>query len=133
MWEASPTYDEFDLLQRPELRQFADADPDLADNPRFRTTAELQELILVDKHGVKIYKVNVLHTATNKQCNPHYVILSEKLDGRDTYREFVCTYSFAVRRGVPCRHFWAVVRGSTSAAIQNLKFEITHLENYVVW
>ena len=92
-------------------------DPDISDHPRFQTAGEI--LAALPQHqqdNTHCFQVKILHTLTDKPTSPHYIILHDKLEGRDCYRSHSCTCGSGVRCGVPCRHFWAVIRGTTLAS-----------------
>lgn len=99
-----------------DLRPFPSIDPDLADHPRFQTAADLRGAVPAQHHAdLRCFKVGILHTVTDKPTNPHFVMLHDKLQGRDAYQAHTCTCGSGVRCGVPCRHYWAVLCCSTAA------------------
>jgi hypothetical protein len=101
-----------EVTQRP-------VDPDLVDHPRFRTTTEIRNRML--QSGTRDYqsfKVLPLHTVTDRECSPHFVVLHDKVPGRECYLGHACTCGSEVRTGVPCRHFWAVLRSTSLATFQ---------------
>jgi hypothetical protein len=102
----------------PPMDAFLDLDPDIFDHPRVLTVAELRAAI-PEQDTVQIFKVSLLHTVTNKPTNPQFVILYDKIEGRECFQEHTCTCGSTVRCGVPCRHFWAVVRSSTVATFHS--------------
>ena len=100
-----------------EANPFADDDPDLADHPRFRTAEELRGAMPAATHGeVKVFCVELNHTVNNNLMNPHFVLLHDKVEGRECFKAYRCTCDSGIRCGVPCRHYWAVMRHSTAAA-----------------
>jgi len=97
-------------ISSPDLNVFPLEDPDLADHPRFQTAEELCGAVLAHQRaGVRCYRVTLLHTVidNNRTRNPHYVLLYDKMEGREASWQHVCTCGSGVRCGVPCRHFWA--------------------------
>jgi len=108
--------EDLDAVEEPDVRAFSNVDADVLDLPRMKTASHLLRA-LPTKHQqhAKIYKLVLLHTITNKPTNPQFVILFSKLEGRQAYKDHVCTCGCGVRSGVPCRHFWAVLRSTTTA------------------
>lgn len=103
-------------LQYPDTRPFPFVDPDVADHPRFQTANELRSVVpRHQQEDVRCFQVRILHTITDKPTNPHFVLLHDKVEGRECYRCHTCTCGSGVRCGVPCRHFWAVLRSSSEA------------------
>ena len=98
-------------------RAFPNADPDIVDAPRYLAASDLQAAIS-DQHNVdvRMFTVKILHTVTDKPTNPHFVILYDKIQDHEAYKSHMCTCASSIRCGVPCRHFWAVLRATTSAA-----------------
>ena len=91
-------------------------DPDLADHPRFLTAKEFVKTLQVDHlQTIKVFRVSVICTITTRKCSPHFIVLYDKLEDRECYKRHSCTCLSGVRCGVPCRHFWAVLRMSSMA------------------
>uniref|UniRef100_A0A7S1SSS1 SWIM-type domain-containing protein n=1 Tax=Tetraselmis chuii TaxID=63592 RepID=A0A7S1SSS1_9CHLO len=99
-----------------DTRPFPFVDPDLADHPRFQTADELRAAAPAhQQEDVRCFEVNIMHTITDKTTNPYFVLLHDKVEGRECYMCHTCTCGYGVRCGVPCRHFWAVLRSSSEA------------------
>ena len=92
-----------------------DDDQDLVDLPRY-TSAKSAIKDLHDASDTKVFMVYTKMSVNKGMCNPHFVILKNKLPGADTYRDFVCTCGSSVTTGVPCRHYWSVYCESGSCA-----------------
>ena len=104
------------FLEQPE-DPFVETDPDVLDHRRFETAAELRSSLGDTATGeVKIYQVDILHTVTAQLCSPHFVVLHDKVSGREAFKAYLCTCGSGIRCGVPCRHYWAVLRHSTAPA-----------------
>ena len=100
-----------------EDNPFVETDPDVLDHRRFETAAELRSSLEDTVTGsVKVYQVDILHTVTARICSPHFVVLHDKVEGREAYKQYLCTCGSGIRCGVPCRHYWAVLRHSTAPA-----------------
>ena len=110
--EDSNLHDE-DVLDK---RHFMTVDPDVADVPRGQTTIGLIESLPEEQQqDVRIFKVQLRHTVTDKPKNPQFVLLHNKLPGREAYQEHTCTCGDHCRLGVPCRHYWAVLMSCNAA------------------
>lgn len=95
-------------------------DPDISDHPRFKTANEILAAVPTAHEGdFHCFQVKILRTITNKPTSPHYVLLYDKVEGRECYKGHACTCGTGVRCGVPCRHFWAVLRGTTLATFHS--------------
>jgi len=91
-------------------------DPGLVDHPRCTTVDHIREQLPAEHRAAsKTFMVTVLHTLTSRSCSPQFIILQDKIPGRDCFRRPACTCGTGIRTGVPCRHFWAVLRSSTYA------------------
>ena len=100
----------------PDVRNCDDLDVDTLDLPRNRTAAELIAGVLEEHHEtLRVFRLDLLHTITNKPTNPQFLILYDKLKGRGAYQQHICTCGSAIRCGVPCRHFWGLLRSTTAA------------------
>jgi len=64
-------------------------------------------------------RVLLSNTITNMAKNPHFLLLFDKAPGQEYYYRFLCTCGSTVRCGVPCRHFWAVLRDSGLATFHS--------------
>ena len=104
-------------LLQPDLATPSQAvDPDLLDQPRVRTMEDLKSALpTTQDKDIICYQVKILHTVTNKPLNPHFVVMHGKLEGREVYLKHFCTCGSGVTCGVPCRHFFAVLRSTTAA------------------
>mmetsp|Transcript_26560 Transcript_26560/g.74630 ORF Transcript_26560/g.74630 Transcript_26560/m.74630 type:complete len:88 (-) Transcript_26560:95-358(-) len=71
------------------------------------------------RESVPAFQVCILHTITNKPTNPRFVLLHDKMEGREAYQKHSCTCGSGVRYGVPCRHLWAVLRSTTAATFHS--------------
>ena len=68
------------------------------------------------------------HCVTDKPKNPQFVLLLDKLPGREAYQDHSCSCGDHCRMGVPCRHYWAVLAASSAATfhpglINDLRFK----------
>ena len=104
------------FVEQPE-DPFVETDPDVLDHRRFETAAELRSSLGDTATGeVKVFQVDILHTVTAQLCSPHFVVLHDKVSGREAFKAYLCTCGSGIRCGVPCRHYWAVLRHSTAPA-----------------
>ena len=104
------------FVEQPE-DPFVETDPDVLDHRRFETAAELRSTLGDTTTGeVKVYQVDILHTVSAQLCSPHFVVLHDKVSGREAFKAYLCTCGSGIRCGVPCRHYWAVLRHSTAPA-----------------
>ena len=107
--------DQADVDVRPD-RSWASIDPDLSDHPRGITAGVLRNSLPAEHREVATtFVVKILHTITTGPTAPHYIILFNKIEGRECFQEHMCTCGTGVRTGVPCRHFWSVLRSTTCA------------------
>jgi hypothetical protein len=77
----------------PDNRIFQDVDVDVMDMPRYKTAAELVASIANEQQDyVKVYKLSLLHTTTNKPTNSQFLILFDKLEGRARILHTICVH-----------------------------------------
>lgn len=95
----------------------SDLDTDLMDLPRYKTVRELIASLGTDAESSPIvFMVVTKHTMNAGRTNPHFVVLTDAVPERlSRHSGFHCTCGSAVRCGVPCRHFWAVLLSSPLA------------------
>lgn len=93
-----------------------DLDTDVVDLPRFRSVREAAEKLGVSEVEHRSFCVYTKHTVNNGRSNPHFMFLTNKHPEIDCYTSFMCSCGNAVRCGVPCRHFWAVLLSCPQAA-----------------
>ena len=99
------------------VNSFVESDPDLMDHCRFETAEDLRKTLReTGTWEVVTFQVDLLHTISNQMTSPHFVVLHDKVHGREAYQNYLCTCGSGIRCGVPCRHYWAVLKQSTTPA-----------------
>lgn len=93
-----------------------DMDTDVVDLPRFRSVREAALELGMASMDHKAFCVFTKHTVNGGKSNPHFLFLKDKNASMGCYTNFVCSCGNAVRCGVPCRHFWAVMVNTTGHA-----------------
>eukprot|EP00192_Tetraselmis_astigmatica_P024693 CAMPEP_0117696332 /NCGR_PEP_ID=MMETSP0804-20121206/28622_1 /TAXON_ID=1074897 /ORGANISM="Tetraselmis astigmatica, Strain CCMP880" /LENGTH=349 /DNA_ID=CAMNT_0005510475 /DNA_START=1276 /DNA_END=2323 /DNA_ORIENTATION=- len=103
-------------VQPGELQAASDR-ADLVEHPRFRTADELRAAVPAgaQRDGARAFQVDLFHTVSLRPASPHFVVLHDKVPGRECYMRYLCTCGSGVWCGA-CRHYWAVHRHSTAPA-----------------